>query len=276
MNSNNEINEMKIIDNRIELFIDKFVKEYPISYITNIMDEVISELNNNNYIIHLCIKVWNLSPSSMLTFDELIDASILAQLSYNTYLLFLSLPDMCDYSGSWISKYKLNQIQLGIIWLSSFILQETSEMVYKWQIKDISKKDKQLLQDIGVHYKNRMIGKHKMLKYDKLSNQLVERRKQIAEKLKVLDNEFYVELLVFFNSVCITKSISIPTYQKHILDDLDLDSYYIKQHPTMVGKKIKHKQKLDSNKILTEQLLAKYQEMYNIHNIKRNIGIPFK
>lgn len=268
----NNIDEIELIDNRIEYLIDKFVNEYPKSYITDIMDEVITKLNTNDYIIQLCLKIWNLTPSSILTLDELIDASILAQLSYNTHLLFLSLPDMCAYGTS---QFQLNQLQLSIIWLTSFIIQESTDMVFRWQSKQLSKKDKQLLTDISQHYKNKIIHKHRNLNYDKLSTQLSERRKQIAEKLSTLDNEFYVELLYFFNSLCLTKNKKIPSYQKNILDNVNLESYYVKIHPTMIGKK-KSKHKLNSSKIMTQQLMLKYQELYDVYYKKRSIGIPFQ
>lgn len=265
-------NKIELIDSRIEHLIDKFVDEYPKSYITDIMDDIISDLNTNDYIIQLCLQIWELTPSSILTLDELIDASILAQLSYNTHVLFISLPDMCDYSTY---QFQLNQLQLSIIWLTSFIIQESTDMIFRWQKKDLSKRDKNLLKEIGIYYRDKIIARHRNLNYEKLSEHLIERRKQIGDKLLLLDNEFYREILYFFNCVCLTKNRKIPSYQQQILDNVNLESYYFKIHPTMIGRK-KSKHKLNSSKIMTDQLMIKYRELYDIYYKKRNTGVPFE
>ena len=98
-----------IFNKKIDELIIKFANEYPISYASEILCYMFDELNSNNFIIKLCNEIWKYTPSTILTYDELMDASILAQLSYNTHLLFLSLPDICDYPNEWTKNFKLNQ-----------------------------------------------------------------------------------------------------------------------------------------------------------------------
>ena len=106
---NNKIRE------RIDILFNKFTDEYPVSYASKMLSCMFDDLYNDNFIIRLCLEIWKLTPSNILTYEELLDASILAQLSYNIHLLFLNLPDMCDYPSEWTKQFKLSQIQLVTI-----------------------------------------------------------------------------------------------------------------------------------------------------------------
>lgn len=271
-----------IFNKKIDELITKFANEYPISYASEILCCMFDELNTNNFIIKLCTEIWKYTPSTILTYDEIMDASILAQLSYNTHLLFLSLPDICDYPSEWTKNFKLNQIQLGIIWLTAFIIQEATDMATKWEDKDLDKDlDQNLLKELAVYYRNKIINRHKMLEFSGLSNLLNERRIDVSKILHKIDNDFYSELLYFFNVLCVVKKINIPSYQKELIENLDLIPYYLRIHPTMTkknGKKKtnKHNNMLNSNKILMQQLFEKYDEVYQCYLKKKEIGVPFR
>jgi hypothetical protein len=273
-----------IFNKKIDELIIKFANEYPISYASEILCYMFDELNSNNFIIKLCNEIWKYTPSTILTYDELMDASILAQLSYNTHLLFLSLPDICDYPNEWTKNFKLNQIQLGIIWLTAFIIQEATEMATKWQDKDLDKDlDQNLLNELAVYYRNKIINRHKMVEFSGLSNLINDRRAHIAKILYKIDNEYYSELLYFFNVLCVVKKIKIPSYQKDIIDNIELMPYYLRIHPTMTKAKTSKKggQKrnnnlLNSNKVLMQQLFEKYNEICQSYLNKKSIGIPFQ
>ena len=272
-NNNNKIRE------RIDKLFNKFTDEYPMSYASEMLCCMFDDLNANNFIINLCLEIWKFTPSNILTYDEVLDACILAQLSYNIHLLFLNLPDMCDYPSEWMREFKLNQIQLGIIWLTSFVVQESTEMVSGWQNKDI---DKTLLRELALYYRNKIINRHRMIYFDKLDDNIVKRRHNIANILHTLDNEFYGELLYFFNVLCVVKKIKIPSYQYEILEKIKMIPYYVRIHPNMLQEDIRKKKKkknknhqLNSNKIMTQQLMDKYKEVHTVYNNKRQIGIPF-
>lgn len=271
-NENNKIRE------RIDKLFNKFTDEYPMSYASEMLCCMFDDLSANNFIINLCLEIWKFTPSSILTYEELLDACILAQLSYNIHLLFLNLPDMCDYPSEWMKQFKLNQIQLGIIWLTSFVIQESTEMVSEWQNKDT---DKTFLKELAVYYRNKIINRHRMIYFEGLDNNIVKRRNDVADVLFKLDNEFYSELLYFFNVLCVVKKIKIPSYQYDILEKVKMAPYYVRVHPTMIqdtNKKKKKKNKnhqLNSNKIMTQQLMQKYIEIQKAYEDKKQIGIPF-
>ena len=182
------------IYNRIDNLINIFVDEYPKSFSTGVINNMIDNLSPNSFIIKLSIKIWNLTPSNILDLNDIIDIGILIQLSYDTYLLFMDIPDICDYSND--SQFNLAQIQLSIIWLSAFLMQQVTNMIHGWQIKNISENDKHFLYGMGKYFQERIINQHcQITTFQKLSDQLSERRNQFSKLLAYHDTIFYQELI---------------------------------------------------------------------------------
>lgn len=274
-----ELNNI-LINKHIELLILKFKSKYPESYVTNIMNVLLNELHFKNFLINLSIEIWKVTPSNILTLDEIIDAFILAQLSYNIHIVFLSLPDLCDYGSNLNKDFELSHIQLGIIWITAFIMDETTELTLKWKDKNLSDKNKKLIQELIVKYQQKIINTNNMISLSDINKDVKERRQVIGKYIYQMENELYREILMFFNTLCITNLVNTPVYQKKILDKLNIIPYYFHINPTMNGskknkKKKKYNQYTNSNKLMVKELMLRYVDIYKEYNERINIGVRF-
>jgi hypothetical protein len=267
------------INKRIELLMSRFKSKYPESYVTNIMHILFNELQFKNFLINLSIEIWKVTPSNILTLDEVIDAFILAQLSYNIYTVFLNLPDLCDYTTKINQDFKLSEIQLGIIWITAFIMDESTNLTVKWKHKELSNKNKILIRDLIVKYQEKIINKNNIISLYDTNKDIKQRRQIIGKYIYEMENELYKEVLMFFNTLCITNVINTALYQKIILDKLNITPYYYCINPTMNGTKKKkskgYNQYINSNKLMVKELMLYYMDIYNKYNEKVNIGVRF-
>jgi hypothetical protein len=273
-----ELNNI-LISKRIEILISRFKSKYPESYVTNIIHILFNELHFKNFLVNLSIEIWKITPSNILTLDEIIDSFILAQLSYNINTVFLNLPDLCDYGTNLNQYFELSHIQLGIIWITAFIMDETTELTLKWKDKKLSDENKKLIEELIVKYQRRIINTNNMISLSDTNKDVKERRQIIGKYVYQMENELYREILMFFNTLCITKLVNTPTYQKQILDKLNMIPYYFHINPTMNGNKKrknkKYNQYTNSNKLMMKELMLNYVDIYNKYNERTNIGVRF-
>lgn len=268
-----------LFNDRLDILLNNFVNNYPQSYSTQIINNMIDNLNINNILIRFSIKVWQLTPIKLLNIDDIIDMSILAQLSYDTYLLFMDMPDICDYTSSVINGSTLPQIQLSIIWLTAFIMTETTDMIYRWQTKT-NDYDKDFIIKMGDYLQDKiMTHNHQISNFKKLSSDIHERRIQVMTLINEQDKEFYQEIISFLFCLFVTRQINKQQYQKELLNDLDM-TYYPLVHS--LNKNKKNKKKKNKNQLkekysikISDDLYNIYYKMYQKHIEKTNIGVPF-
>jgi len=279
MYEHNPNNNDKIVYDRIDILTNNIANQYPKSFSTEIINNIIDNLTPESFIINFSLKIWELTPSNLLDINDLVDISLLVQLSYDTYLLFIDMPDICNYTSS-IDGFNLAQVQLSIIWFASFLMTQVSEQIFKWHRKNTDSDSRTFLINIGKYFQNRVMTQHFRAEYfQSLSNDLLERRNQIRYIIEKQDKIFYQELISFYFCFFVTKQISQPQYQKDIIDNIDIN-YYVKLHDGMQHKKRKknksaNQTKHQCNMEVSGELYQIYNKLYESHLEKKTIGTPF-
>lgn len=264
----------KIIYDRIDIMIQNFVNKYPKSFSTNIINDMMDKLEPTNAIIRFSIKIWQLNPSQILSLNDIIDISILFQLSYETYLLFIDMPDMCNYSN-----LGQTQIQLSIIWLSAFLMSQSTDIIYKLQKKHKNNNDANFFTKIGNNFQEIIMNHHNHINtFQELSTDLIKRRYQIMNMVKTHDKLFYQELIFFMFCILVNKQTNIMQYQKDIMNKIDT-TYYIELRE-MIHKNKKRKKttyiREKCNIRVSDKLYDIYYELYTTYLTKGGIGVPFQ
>lgn len=275
--NNNNSDLQIVVSQHIDKLVNNFVKEYPESSITNVINHLINKLDHDSFIIYLSLQIWEFSDSKppWLQLEDIIDISILGQLSYETYMMFLNMPDIYDYQNDILKKFSLAQIQLATIWMTSYLMKEMTRCIYKWQSKEMSKEVKNNLMELGYYFQSRIISQqYQMDSFGKLDNDIQSRRTQIKTIIEKWDRYFYSELLYFYFCLFVSKKKTNIKYYRQLLDNIDIESYYL-----LITQPKKKRKKHDTvyyrNRII-DKMMKIYAEMCSHYRKKVDIGIPFQ
>lgn len=261
------------------------VDKYPSVFASNIVFSILEDISQYSFIIQLSRFIWELNPHPVITLADLLDISLLIQLSYEAFLVFLNMPDMCNYDH--MDNFNLYQVQLTLIWITSFISEEIVVLFQKLEPKMKSKTDKLLWIALGKHCQQHLI-KHDWFSdaVSSLDEDLVPRRQQLFNLITNWDNVFYKHLILFMMSLFVTKQPPPPSREINGLISQTIASVYLEIHPAKKKKKrrpfsttSKTKDPLMASDManikVATQLFKEYKDAKEEYLREKGNGIPF-
>ena len=184
---------MKIVEKRKLELLEHITNKYPTSLFSRMIKDLINEISPNSFIISFSCQAWQLIPNQKIMLEDVIDLSLLAQLSYNGLVHYLDLPDMYHHQTSLQKTYSLGQIQLGLIWLLSFVLQQSHQVFQKYN----KLVDDNYFDQLSTYFE-KIILNYSFQEVSKLDPDTKIRRQQLTKLLQKWDTLFYTNLLVFY------------------------------------------------------------------------------